>query len=92
MNRISDLVQKESMNKYEKLDTNQNEKKYDNAGKYWRMNKQTKLEKENYESFLSKMGYKVVLNELFSKDKNPLNNSENNNPRKNYRKYNLTEN
>ena len=103
MNRISDLVQKESMNKYEKLDTNQSEKKYnyireesekkyDNAGKYWRMNKQTKLEKENYESFLSKMGYKVVLNELFSKDKNPLNNSENNNPRKNYRKYNLTEN
>ena len=56
------------------------------------MNKQTKLEKENYESFLSKMGYKVVLNELFSKDKNPLNKSENNNPRKNYRKYNLTEN
>ena len=103
MNRISDLVKKDSVDKYEQLNENtelyekkfnsfreEPERKYNNANKYWRINKQTKAEKENeqFESFFSKMGNKVIINKLNSnkKKKNPLYNSENTNPRKKYKK------
>ena len=103
MNRISDLVKKDSVDKYEQLNENtelyekkfnsfreEPERKYNNANKYWRINKQTKAEKENeqFESFFSKMGNKVIINKLNSnqKEKNPLYNSENTNPRKKYKK------
>ena len=70
MNRISDLVKKENINKYEKLDenkesnyykNNEGEKKYNIASKYWRNKKNNKdnlnIENENnFSSFLSKMG------------------------------------
>ena len=100
MNRISDLVKKDSIDKYEKLneiqEVNQNkhnsfreesEKKYNNANKYWRNNKQVKTEKnqDQYESFFSKMGNKVIIN-LSEFEKNLLNNSENTNPKKKYKK------
>ena len=103
MNRISDLVKKDSVDKYEQLNENtelyekkfnsfreEPERKYNNANKYWRINKQTKAEKENeqFESFFSKMGNKVIINKLNSNqnEKNPLYNSENTNPRKKYKK------
>ena len=103
MNRISDLVKKDSVDKYEQLNENtelyekkfnsfreEPERKYNNANKYWRINKQTKAEKENeqFESFFSKMGNKVIINKLSSNqnEKNPLYNSENTNPRKKYKK------
>lgn len=103
MNRISDLVKKDSVDKYEQLNENtelyekkfnsfreEPERKYNNANKYWRINKQTKAEKENeqFESFFSKMGNKVIINKLNSNqnEKNPLYNSENANPRKKYKK------
>ena len=103
MNRISDLVKKDSEDKYEQLNENtelyekkfnsfreEPERKYNNANKYWRINKQTKAEKENeqFESFFSKMGNKVIINKLSSNqnEKNPLYNSENTNPRKKYKK------
>jgi len=103
MNRISDLVKKDNVDKYEQLNENtelyekkfnsfreEPERKYNNANKYWRINKQTKAEKENeqFESFFSKMGNKVIINKLNSNqnEKNPLYNSENTNPRKKYKK------
>ena len=103
MNRISDLVKKDSVDKYEQLNENtelyekkfnsfreEPERKYNNANKYWRINKRTKAEKENeqFESFFSKMGNKVIINKLNSNqnEKNPLYNSENTNPRKKYKK------
>ena len=103
MNRISDLVKKDSVDKYEQLNENtelyekkfnsfreEPERKYNNANKYWRINKQTKAEKENeqFESFFSKMGNKVIINKLNSNqnEKNPLYNSENTNQRKKYKK------
>ena len=103
MNRISDLVKKDSVDKYEQLNENtelyekkfnsfreEPERKYNNANKYWRINKQTKAEKENeqFESFFSKMGNKVIINKSNSNqnEKNPLYNSENTNPRKKYKK------
>ena len=103
MNRISDLVKKDSVDKYEQLNENtelyekkfnsfreEPERKYNNANKYWRINKQTKAEKENeqFESFFSKMGNKVIINKLNSNqnEKNPLYNSENTNPREKYKK------
>ena len=103
MNRISDLVKKDNVDKYEQLNENtelyekkfnsfreEPERKYNNANKYWRINKQTKAEKENeqFESFFSKMGNKVIINKLSSNqnEKNPLYNSENTNPRKKYKK------
>lgn len=103
MNRISDLVKKDSVDKYEQLNENtelyekkfnsfreEPERKYNNANKFWRINKQTKAEKENeqFESFFSKMGNKVIINKLNSNqnEKNPLYNSENTNPRKKYKK------
>jgi hypothetical protein len=109
MNRISDLVKKDSIDKYEKLneiqEVNQNkhnsfreesEKKYNNANKYWRNNKQAKTEKnqDQYESFFSKMGNKVILNNIYlnEKEENPLYNSENINSSKKNKKYNYTEN
>ena len=106
MNRISDLVKKENINKYEKLDenkesnyykNNEGEKKYNIASKYWRNKKNNKgnlnIENENnFSSFLSKMGNNVILNDIFSKDrgKNYLNYSENNIPKNSYKKYNYT--
>ena len=107
MNRISDLVHKDSQNKYEQLNENyenrikshreNNEKKYNNANKYWRMNKlkREEKEKEEFESFFSKMGNKVILNELIysnEKGRNPLYNSENIDPGNKIKKYNFTEN
>ena len=103
MNRISDLVKKDNVDKYEQLNENtelyekkfnsfreEPERKYNNANKYWRINKQTKAEKENeqFESFFSKMGNIVIINKLNSNqnEKNPLYNSENTNPRKKYKK------
>jgi hypothetical protein len=91
------------VDKYEQLNENneQNEKKYNsfreeperkyynNANKYWRVNKQTKAVKENeqFESFFSKMGNKVIINKLNNEyEKNPLYNSENTSPRKSYKK------
>ena len=109
MNRITDLVKKESINKYEQLNENyeskynsfkeEPEKKYSNASKYWRINKKNKSERENedYESFFSKMGNKVILNKVYSNDdeRNPLYNSEDINQRNKrniFKKYNYTEN
>ena len=109
MNRITDLVKKESINKYEQLNENyeskynsfkeEPEKKYNNASKYWRINKKNKSERENedYESFFSKMGNKVILNKVYSNDNemNPLYNSEDINQRNKrniFKKYNYTEN
>ena len=109
MNRITDLVKKESINKYEQLNENyeskynsfkeEPEKKYSNASKYWRINKKNKSERENedYESFFSKMGNKVILNKVYSNDNemNPLYNSEDINQRNKrniFKKYNYTEN
>ena len=109
MNRITDLVKKESINKYEQLNENyeskynsfkeEPEKKYSNASKYWRINKKNKSERENedYESFFSKMGNKVILNKVYSNDDemNPLYNSEDINQRNKrniFKKYNYTEN
>ena len=109
MNRITDLVKKESINKYEQLNENyeskynsfkeEPEKKYSNASKYWRINKKNKSERENedYESFFSKMGNKVILNKVYSNDdeRNPLYNSEDihqRNKRNIFKKYNYTEN
>ena len=108
MSRITDLVLKDSRNKYEQLDENienkenkynsfreEIEKKYNNANKYWRMNKREKIDKdkEQFESFFSKMGNKVIVNRLHSKNKdgNPLYNSENGNPKINYKNYIFTE-
>ena len=109
-NRISDLVHKESQNKYEETNENyenrynthkvEKERKYNNANKYWRINKNRKLEKEKdeYESFFSKMGNKVILNELLysnEKGRNQLYNSENfdlGNLGNKIKKYNFTEN
>ena len=95
INRITDLVQRESINKYEQLDEDfenkhssfkeESEKKYNNANKYWKINKKGKAEKEReeFESFFSKMGNKIILN--------PLYNSENINTRNKSKKYNYTE-
>ena len=106
-NRISDLVHKESQNKYEEINENyenrynthkvEKERKYNNANKYWRINKNRKLEKEKdeYESFFSKMGNKVILNELLysnEKGRNQLYNSENFDLGNKIKKYNFTEN
>ena len=106
-NRISDLVHKESQNKYEETNENyenrynthkvEKERKYNNANKYWRINKNRKLEKEKdeYESFFSKMGNKVILNELLysnEKGRNQLYNSENFDLGNKIKKYNFTEN
>ena len=109
-NRISDLVHKESQNKYEETNENyenrynthkvEKERKYNNANKYWRINKNRKIEKEKdeYESFFSKMGNKVILNELLysnEKGRNQLYNSENfdlGNLGNKIKKYNFTEN
>ena len=109
-NRISDLVHKESQNKYEEINENyenrynthkvEKERKYNNANKYWRINKNRKIEKEKdeYESFFSKMGNKVILNELLysnEKGRNQLYNSENfdlGNLGNKIKKYNFTEN
>ena len=111
MNRISDLVQKESINKYEKINENyenyenkynsfreDTDKKYNNANRYWRINKggkiEKKKEKEDFGSFFSKMGNKVILNEVYPREKegNPLYNSENIYPKNRNKKYNFTEN
>ena len=109
MSRITDLVKKESINKYEQIndnyDNNENkynslkedrEKKYNNANKYWRINKKgrNEKEKEDFESFFSKMGNKVILNNIYlnEKEENPLYNSENLNSAKKNKKYNYTEN
>ena len=112
INRISSLVQKESINKYERLNGNNEnyekkynsfredtEKKYNNANKYWGINKRGKIEKEkeDFESFFSKMGNNVILNKVYSEEKeeNPLYNSENINSRnrnRNKKKYILTGN
>ena len=106
-NRISDLVHKESQNKYEETNENyenrynthkvEKERKYNNANKYWRINKNRKIEKEKdeYESFFSKMGNKVILNELLysnEKGRNQLYNSENFDLGNKIKKYNFTEN
>ena len=106
-NRISDLVHKESQNKYEETNENyenrynthkvEKERKYNNANKYWRINKKVRLEKENedFESFFSKMGNKVILNELLysnEKGRNQLYNSENFDLGNKIKKYNFTEN
>ena len=106
-NRISDLVHKESQNKYEEINENyenrynthkvEKERKYNNANKYWRINKNRKIEKEKdeYESFFSKMGNKVILNELLysnEKGRNQLYNSENFDLGNKIKKYNFTEN
>ena len=106
-NRISDLVHKESQNKYEEINENyenrynthkvEKERKYNNANKYWRINKNRKLEKEKdeYESFFSKMGNKVILNELLysnEKGRNQLYNSENFDLGNKIKKFNFTEN
>ena len=100
-NRISDLVHKESQNKYEETNENyenrynthkvEKERKYNNANKYWRINKKVRLEKENedFESFFSKMGNKVITNNnlyINEKEENPLYNSENINLRKKNKK------
>ena len=100
MKRISDLVKKDSIDRYEQLNENteinknkynsfreESEKKYNNANKYWRINKQTKTEKnkDQYTSFFSKMGNKVIINAR-EFEKNVLYNSENTNPKKNYKK------
>ena len=100
MNRISDLVKKDSIDRYEQLNENtevnkikynsfseEPEKKFNNANKYWRINKQMKTEKnkDQYESFFSKMGNKVIIN-ASEFDKNLLYNSENTNPKKKYKK------
>ena len=100
MKRISDLVKKDSIDRYEQLNENteinknkynsfrdESEKKYNNANKYWRINKQTKTEKnkDQYTSFFSKMGNKVIIN-AGEFEKNMLYNSENTNPKKNYKK------
>ena len=104
MNRINDLVKKESINKYEQINENydknekkynsfkeDSEKKYNNANKYWRINKKLRLEKEkeDFESFFSKMGNKVITNNnlyINEKEENPLYNSENINLRKKNKK------
>ena len=101
MNRITDLVKKESINKYEQINENyenrynthkvEKERKYNNANKYWRINKKVRLEKENedFESFFSKMGNKVITNNnlyINKTEENPLYNSENINLRKKNKK------
>ena len=108
MSRITYLVQKDSRNKYGQLNENiegkeskynsfrdETEIRYNNANKYWRINKREKIDKdeEKFESFFSKMGNKVILNRLHSQDKeeNPLYNSETRNLKINNKKYIFTE-
>ena len=108
MSRITYLVQKDSQNKYGQLNENIEDKeskynsfrdeteiRYNNANKYWRINKREKFDKdeEKFESFFSKMGNKVILNRLHSQDKeeNPLYNSESRNLKINNKKYIFTE-
>ena len=108
ISRITYLVQKDSRNKYGQLNENiegkeskynsfrdETEIRYNNANKYWRINKREKIDKdeEKFESFFSKMGNKVILNRLHSQDKeeNPLYNSESRNLKINNKKYIFTE-